>query len=438
MPNLLPEHTPHDSLTLAWYAQRRPMFFGGHEVDLLRGGLELFPAMVKAIDAAKESVWMATYMVSELGQVKRVLDALCRAAQRGVKVHMVVDGVGSCSLPPPMAQHMMDQGVAWVVYRPMGPWWQVMMDTAQWRRMHIKLCVIDEHLAFTGGINLIDDHFDLDHGWTSQPRLDYAVRFTGPSVMPALQTARAMWTRASLGSDWRDDLMELVREPGRLKKLKQLWLEARLQLPKQARSMLGEGVAATQPIRAAFVLRDNLRQRRTIERAAVQAILRARHSVDIATPYFYPGLALKRALKFAAARGVKVRLLLQGRPDFKLAAMAARVLYRELDQQGIEIHEYQAALLHAKVLCVDKAWATVGSSNLDPLSMVMNLEANLIVRDEGFALAVSEALAHDFIQSQRIHPNATTHRFWHNRITRGLIAWVAKTYIRLAGIARRY
>lgn len=438
MPNLLPEHSPHDSLTLAWYAQRRPMFFGGHEVALLRGAREMFPAMVKAIDAAKGSIWMATYMVSELGQTQRVLDALCRAAQRGVKVHMVVDGVGSSHLPNTVVKHMEAQGVAWEVYRPVGPWWQLMMDTAQWRRMHIKLCVIDEHLAFTGGINLIDDHFDLDHGWSSQPRLDYAVRFTGPSVMPALQTARAMWTRASLGSDWRDDLMELVREPGRLKKLKQLWLEARLQLPKQARSMLGEGVAATQPIRAAFVLRDNLRQRRTIERAAVQAILRARHSVDIATPYFYPGLALKRALKFAAARGVKVRLLLQGRPDFKLAAMAARVLYRELDQQGIEIHEYQAALLHAKVLCVDKAWATVGSSNLDPLSMVMNLEANLIVRDEGFALAVSEALAHDFIQSQRIHPNETTHRFWHNRITRGLIAWVAKTYIRLAGIARRY
>lgn len=438
MPNLLPEHSPHDSLTLAWYAQRRPMFFGGHEVALLRGAREMFPAMVKAIDAAKGSIWMATYMVSELGQTQRVLDALCRAAQRGVKVHMVVDGVGSSHLPTTVAKHMEAQGVAWEVYRPVGPWWQLMMDTAQWRRMHIKLCVIDEHLAFTGGINLIDDHFDLDHGWSSQPRLDYAVRFTGPSVMPALQTARAMWTRASLGSDWRDDLMELVREPGRLKKLKQLWLEARLQLPKQARSMLGEGVAATQPIRAAFVLRDNLRQRRTIERAAVQAILRARHSVDIATPYFYPGLALKRALKFAAARGVKVRLLLQGRPDFKLAAMAARVLYRELDQQGIEIHEYQAALLHAKVLCVDKTWATVGSSNLDPLSMVMNLEANLIVRDEDFALAVSEALAHDFIQSQRIHPNETTHRFWHNRITRGLIAWVAKTYIRLAGIARRY
>jgi cardiolipin synthase A/B len=333
---------------------------------------------------------------------------------------------------------MVAQGVAWEVYRPVGPWWQVMMDTAQWRRMHIKLCVIDEHQAFTGGINLIDDHFDLDYGWSSQPRLDYAVRFTGPSVMPALQTARAMWTRASLGSDWRDDLMELVREPGRLKKLKQLWREARLHLPKQTRSMLGKGVAATQPIRAAFVLRDNLRQRRTIERAAVQAILKARRSVDIATPYFYPGLGLKRALKLAAARGVKVRLLLQGRPDYKLAAMAARVLYRELNQQGIEIHEYQAALLHAKVLCVDKVWATVGSSNLDPLSMVMNLEANLIVRDEGFAMAVSEALAHDFIQSQRIHPNETTYRFRHNRITRGLIAWVARTYIRLAGIARRY
>lgn len=438
MPNLLPAPSPDDPLTLAWYAQRRPVFLGGHDVQLLRGARQMFPAMVKAIDGALSSIWMATYMVSELGQSQRVLDALCRAAQRGVKVHMVVDGVGSSHLPTTVVRHMQSQGVAWEVYRPVGPWWQLMMDTAQWRRMHIKLCVIDDHMAFTGGINLIDDHFDLDHGWSSQPRLDYAVQFSGPSVLPALQTARAMWTRASLGRDWRDDLAELVREPGRLRKLKQLWQEARLQLPKKERALLGEKATAMQPIRAAFVLRDNLRQRRTIERAAIQAILRARHSVDIATPYFYPGLALKRALKIAADRGVKVRLLLQGRPDFKLAAMAARVLYRELNQRGIEIHEYQAALLHAKVMCVDKSWATVGSSNLDPLSMVMNLEANLIVRDKDFAHTLADELAHDFLQSQRISPNETTHRFWHNRITRGLIAWVAKSYLRLAGIARRY
>lgn len=438
MPHLMPNPESHEPLVLAWYAQRRPMFLGGHKVTLLRGASQLFPALIEAIDQAKHSIWLATYLVSEVGTTQALFSALGRAVARGVAVHMVVDGVGSSHVPPTVWDDLRKKGIKLVMYRPVGPWWQLMMDSAQWRRMHIKLCVFDGELAFTGGINFIDDHFDLDHGWSENPRLDYAVRFSGPSVLPALQTARAMWTRAEFGRDWRDDLMELMREPGRVQRLKQLLQEARLQLPRQDRQRLGLAVPANQPMQAAFVLRDNLRQRRTIERAAVRAILRARVAVDIATPYFYPGLSLKSALKRAAAKGVKVRLLLQGRPDFKLAAMAARVLYRELEAQGVEIYEYQAALLHAKVLCVDATWATVGSSNLDPLSLLLNLEANLIVRDKVFARQLSEAMAADFEDSVRIQANLTSHRFWHNRISRGIIAWAAKTYLRLAGIVRRY
>lgn len=428
----------NDARTLAWYAQRKPQFLGGHEVTLLRGATQMFPALITAIDHAKSSIWMATYLVSEAGQTLGVMDALCRAAKRGIEVHMVVDGAGSGHVPETIWHRIRESGVQWSVFRPMGPWWQVMLDTAQWRRMHIKLCVIDEHEAFTGGINMIDDRFDLDHGWSDTPRLDYAVRFTGPSVLPALQTARAMWTRASLGHDWREDLGELLLERGRIKRVKQLWQHARLQLPKDKRAELVEDFSTDEPMQAAFVLRDNLRQRRTIERAAIRAILRSRHKVDIVTPYFYPGLALKRALVFAAKRGVQVRLLLQGKPDFRLAAMAARVLYRELQTQGVRIFEYQAAMLHAKVICIDEAWATVGSSNLDPLSMVMNLEANLIVRDKKFAAILSDQLAFDFTQSAEVMSNSTFYRLQHNRITRALVAGIAKLYLRLAGIAKHY
>jgi cardiolipin synthase A/B len=434
----MPDTATHDVHALAWYAQRKPQFLGGHEVCLLRGATQLFPALIAAMDQAKSSIWLASYLVSEAGQTLGVIDALCRAAKRGVAVHMVVDGAGSSHVPETIWEKVRRSGVHWAVFRPMGPWWQVMLDTAQWRRMHIKLCVIDEHEAFTGGINMIDDCYDLDHGWSANPRLDYAVRFTGPSVLPALQTARAMWTRASLGHDWREDLAELLRERGRIKRVKQLWQHAKLQLPKDQRAELAEDHGTDEPMQAAFVLRDNLRQRRTIERAAIRAILRSRHKVDIVTPYFYPGLALKRALVFAAKRGVQVRLLLQGKPDFRLAAMAARVLYRELQAQGVRIFEYQAAMLHAKVICIDEAWATVGSSNLDPLSMVMNLEANLIVRDKKFAASLSDQLAFDFTQSREVVSNSTFYRLQHNRITRAIVAGVAKLYLRLAGIAKHY
>lgn len=432
-------HWPaQDPQTLAWYAQRKPQFLGGHDVTLLRGATQMFPALTAAIDNATTSVWLATYLVSEAGQTLHVIEALCRAAKRGVAVHMVVDGAGSGDVPEAVWQKIRDSGVQWAVFRPMGPWWQVMLDTAQWRRMHIKLCVIDAHEAFTGGINMIDDCYDLDHGWSDKPRLDYAVRFTGPSVLPALQTARAMWTRASLGHDWREDLSELLHERGRIQRVKQLWRHARLLLPKNKRAELAEDFATDAPMQAAFVLRDNLRQRRTIERAAIRAILRSRHKVDIVTPYFYPGLSLKRALVFAAKRGVQVRLLLQGKPDYRLAALAARVLYRELQAQGVRIFEYQAAMLHAKVICVDESWATVGSSNLDPLSMVMNLEANLIVRDKKFAATLADQLAFDFTQSLEVVSNGTFYRLQHNRLTRAVVAGVAKLYLRLAGIAKHY
>ncbi len=427
-----------EAIHQAWYAQRTPMFLGGHEVDLLRGSIALFPALIAAFDAATHSIWLANYLTSEVGQTNEVMQALGRAAQRGVKVHLVVDGIGSGHVPAAYWAPLKAQGVKLEIYRPVGPRWQLMMDTAQWRRMHVKICVVDDTLAFVGGINLIDDLYDLDHGWSEHPRLDYAVKFTGPSVSPALHTVRALWTRACLGRDWRDDLAELLKEQGRLKHMQHLWQTARLRLPKAERQQLGMGIAANQPIQAAFVLRDNLLQRRTIERAAERAIRRARVSIDITTPYFYPGRGLRSALKLAAQRGVTVRLLLQGRPDYKLAALAARLLYQELQAHGIKIFEYQAALLHAKVICIDQTWASVGSSNLDPMSMVMNLEANLIVRDQVFANKLAVSLTEDFSKSQEIYANSPTHRFWHDGISRTLVAWVAKTYLRLAGIARRY
>ncbi|MDE2400557.1 MAG: cardiolipin synthase ClsB [Burkholderiales bacterium] len=422
---------------IAWYGQRKPVFTGSNAVTLLKRGSEQFAAMCERIDQASQSVWMATYMVSPHGQSGLVLQAMMQAARRGVKVYFVVDGVGSREAPASLWLEMAQAGVQLAIYRPLHGLLSP-LDTAQWRRMHMKLCVVDARVAFVGGINLIDDRYDLTHGWTANPRLDYALEVQGAVVMPVAHTIKAMWTRATLGRDWRDDIEHWLGDRNRMKRLRTLWKKSRLRLPASTQDRQATSAAARAPMRCAFVLRDNLLQRRTIERAALQAIQQARTRVDIVTPYFYPARALRHALHDAARRGVRVRLLLQGKVDYKIAAMAARVLYGELQQHGVRIHEYQPAFLHAKVVCVDEDWATVGSSNLDPMSLVLNLEANLVVRDIGFLQTLTAALEADFGESVEVPLPAVLDRTWAMRVRRSVVAWMAKVYLRLGGVTGRY
>jgi cardiolipin synthase len=428
---------PQQALSLAWYAQRAPVYTGGNVVRLLKGGRALFPDMVAAIDAAEREVWMACYLVSSVGQPALVLKALRRAAQRGVQVRLVVDGVGSADTDREAWSDLSADGVQLVVYRPVHGWWSLLTEPRQWRRMHLKLCVVDDRVGFVGGINLIDDLHDLTHGWGQHPRLDYALAVEGPAVLPIEHTIRAFWSRAQFGHDWRDDLVSWARQPKRLRRLKAAWQQARLKLSPSEQTSLAHHAHSRQPVRVAFVMRDNLRQRRTIEHAVRQAIEQARSTVDLVCPYFYPGRVLRKALVRAAQRGVRVRLLLQGKPDYVMAALAARVLYAELQQHGVRVFEYQAALLHAKVICVDGEWCSVGSSNFDPLSLQMNLEANLLVKDRAVAQQLTAQLQTDFAASTEAPRHSAQNAPWWARPLRAVISWTARTYLRLGGVRWR-
>jgi cardiolipin synthase A/B len=255
---------------------------------------------------------------------------------------------------------------------------------------------------------------------------------------------RALWMRAHLGRGWRAELGVLARSAqpvrGTLQLLHQLRQSdnrsGRLGASGWANTLTG-ALAALPPMRAALVVRDNLRKRRAIERTYVQAINRAAQRVDLACPYFYPGVRFRRALERAAVRGVEIRLLLQGKVDYRFAALAARVLYESLLSRGIRIYEYTPAFLHAKVAVVDAHWATVGSSNIDPLSLLLNLEANVVVVDEAFVDALSQRLDAAFAQSQLVEA-PPIRRGWRAWLMRGLVAWVANTYLKLAGITGRY
>jgi cardiolipin synthase len=363
-----------------------------------------------------------------------VADALKAAAARGLAVHLVVDGFGSIATMPAVRRLFAGSAVQLEIFRPLDRWY-AWLQPGQLRRLHQKLCVCDEAVAFVGGINLIDDRHDINHGWGEAPRLDFAVAVTGPLALAVHATVRAMWARAHLWRGWREEVRALARSERPVKKAMAMVRE--LRGAPTGGTAEAAAIPELEPVRAAFLVRDNVRQRRTIERSYVEAIRHARTRVDLAVPYFYPGRSFRRALRSAARRGVCVRLLMQGKFDYRIAALAARAMYDDLRDHGVRIFEYTPGPLHAKVALVDADWATVGSSNIDPLSLLLNLEANVVVRDVAFAAVLAERFEAVFALSREI-TGAPQRTGWRRWLHAGLVAWLATVYLRVAGITGRY
>ena len=374
-----------------------------HRVRLLQGAQELFPALIAAMDAALSDIQFETYIFDFTGEGARVAEALIRAAQRGVHTHLVVDGVGTGRLPQAWADRMDAAGVLLRVYSPLGP--LGLMLPHRWRRLHRKLCVVDGRLLFCGGINVLDDFHDPNHGALAAPRFDFAVETTGSLVAPASDAMEQLW--------WR---MQAVRD-ARQRRLPEA-IQA-LRAASAARHGTPSPDSAP-PVRAALLLRDNVRHRSRIEKAYRRAIAGAREEIIIANAYFLPGGKLRRALVLAARRGVRVRLLLQGRYEYFMQYHAARPVYGSLLQAGVEIHEYEPSFLHAKVAVIDahgsRPWATVGSSNLDPLSLLLAREANVVVEDAAFARDLRQRLEHAMHHEGRLlDPARFALRSWRER-----------------------
>jgi cardiolipin synthase A/B len=345
----------------------------GHEVRLLQGSREWFPALVAAVEGAAREVRLETYIFDFTGQSVEVALALERAGLRGVAVKVVVDGFGSGPVPAEWRERFARAGIEWRVYAPLG--WLGVLWLGSWRRLHRKLCVVDAQVAFCGGINVMDDFHDPNHGPLDSPRLDFTVRVTGPLVAEMQASMSRLWLRIQAVQDIRRAQIADALSSLRASK------SGRVRLP----ALTGPGDPQRPQARAALVLRDNLRNRARIERAYRRAIGRAREEIIIANAYFVPGRKMRDALISAAQRGVKVRLLLQGRYEYFMQFYAARPIYGALLRAGVEIHEYSPSFLHAKVAVIDGRWATVGSSNLDPLSLLLAREANIVIEDAAFA-----------------------------------------------------
>ncbi len=325
----------------------------GNRLRLLENGAQYFPALIAALEAAEREIHLESYLyeADEVGLA--VAEALIRAAGRGVPVRLLLDGFGAGGLPPDLAARLQAAGVELRFFRPERGRFQ--LRRRRLRRLHRKLAVVDGRLAFVGGINIIAD--------TNAPgrpshRYDYAVEVEGPLVAEVHAAVRRLW-RLVLWSQTR-------RRPA-----------ADPVLPAPPRQPAGQA--------AELVLRDSLGHRRRIEEAYLGAIRNAKHEVILANAYFLPGWRFRRALVEAAQRGVRVVLLLQGRIEYRLQHYATQALYRYFLENGVEIHEYHSSFLHAKVAVVDRSWATVGSSNIDPLSLVLAREANLVAHDRKFA-----------------------------------------------------
>ena len=405
----------------------------GHELELLQGGQEYFRSLIDAIDQGRHEVRVETYIFHMDSSGILVAQALERAAVRGVRVYLTMDGVGTSHLPPDWAARFDRCGVSWHIFSPLGR--LGLFIPSRWRRLHRKLCVIDGRIAFCGGIKVLDDLVDPNHGPLSEPRLDFAVRVSGPLVVDVREAMARFWWRMQLASDvnarafpavWRE-LQDSLRkalvdrfQPG--------------QVPSHARASTGVQVRGA---RARLVLRDNLRNRRKIERAYLDAIDSAHDEVIVANAYFLPGASLRRSLIRAARRGVRVRLLLQGRYEYFMQYHAARPVYGAMLEAGVEIHEYAASFLHAKVAVVDMRWATVGSSNLDPLSLLLAREANIVMDDTDFARVLRARLEIAMASGgQALDSDTYANRPWRQRMLDKIAYGLMRLGLLLLG--RRY
>lgn len=238
------------------------------------------------------------------------------------------------------------------------------MNRISLRRLHRKMFLIDHTVAYVGGINIIDD-MNVPNG--KAPRIDYAVQLRGPVVHLISRSMVRLWKRVSWSHLEKSYIPKYINK---------------------------DIVTYPNGTKLNFIERDNFRHRQDIEKAYLHAIENARHDIFIANAYFIPGRRFEKALIRAAHRGVSVTLLFKGEIDYFLSN-ATRAFYGKFLKEGITIFEYTKSFMHSKVAVIDETWSTLGSSNIDPFSLLLAREANIVVYDKSFALQLKKNIQDD-------------------------------------------
>ena len=371
-------------------------FLPNNQIQLLRNGEEYFPALTNAIDNANHCIYLLTYIYEIDKAGISIGNALMSAAQRGVTVNVMLDGFGCKDMPKAYLKELENAGIQVLFYRPkISPW---TLKKSRLRRLHRKIAVIDSKLAFVGGINIIDDYNVPDN---TPPRIDYAVRIEGALLPSITASVHKLWHRISLTQ---------LKIGNANKKIGSIKTEA----------------AAKKGVVAAFVLRDNVMHRRDIENAYLSAINAAKSEIIIANAYFVPGRRFRQALLSAAKRGVKIELLLQGRMEYFLM-FATHAFYGLFLKNGIKIFEYRKSFMHCKVAVIDGYWATVGSSNIDPFSMMLAREANIVVQDAAFATELRTEICNSIRKGAH---QVNAQEWLQGNVVKRFLSWLVYGFVR--------
>ncbi len=323
----------------------------GNRLTLYSRAENLYAAMAAAIEDARETVHLETYILGDDRVGRTFAELLSRRARAGTRVRLIYDAVGSIDLDPALLTRMRNAGVQALEYHPMAPW----RPRWSWnRRDHRKILVCDGRVGFAGGMNLCDEHLPAEEGGGGWQ--DVHARVEGPAACDLDGVFRETW----------------LRQTGR------------------AFEPAGDLHARVGGARVKVAANQEFLRRLEIREAYVNALRAARSEVLIANSYFLPGRRISRALAAAARRGVSVRALVPGRLDSEAVRLAVRARYGRLLSRGVRLFEWQGAMMHAKAVVVDRRWSAVGSYNLDYRSLRHNLEVNLHSLDADFAASLAE------------------------------------------------
>ena len=333
-----------------------------NKIELLKNGKDYFAAVIQSIERAQQSIFIEAYIFSDDITGGEILTALKDAAKRNVKVYLLLDGFGSRDLSQKNIDEIKASKIHFLFYHPKISPYQIKHISL--RRLHRKMFLMDHEIAYVGGINIIDD-MNVPNG--KAPRVDYAAQLKGPVVDSISQSMEKLWKRVS----WSH-------------------LE-KSYIPKYIYKNIAKYSNGT---KVNFIERDNFRHRKDIEKAYLHAIQNAKYEILIANAYFIPGKKFEKTLIKAAQRGVSVTLLLKGEMDYFLSN-ATRTFYGKFLKEGITIFEYTRSFMHSKVAVIDENWSTIGSSNIDPFSLLLAREANIVAYDKFFASQLKKNIKED-------------------------------------------
>jgi cardiolipin synthase len=346
---------------------------GGNRVDVLLNGEEIFPAKLELIRSARRSITYAQYVFEEGAPAADTAKALAERCRAGVKVHVLVDAVGSLLMPSQYRDWMTEAGCEVVSYRPLSPW---AMDRVNYRN-HRRILVVDGKVGVTGGSGTSGKW--SGNGKQEGQWRDTDMRVEGP-VVNQLQGAFA--------ENWLEATGVALGGPDYFP-----W-------PIEAKGNVESQVVRSSPAGGSVAMYTMF----------LLAMASARRTIYITNPYFVPDDKMIGTLVQARKRGVRVVLLLPGAIDHNLVRQASRSQLGRLLQAGVQIYEYRAALLHSKTMVIDSMWATVGSTNLDRRSFELNEELNLVVYNGPVARRLENVFMADLKQSREV-----TYEQWADR-----------------------